>query len=199
MYDRQRMPSLSPKMIIIAGPNGSGKTTFGKEYLRKLKIKNFLNSDEIARGLSIVDPQSHEQEAGKILLRQLSKYISNRENFAIETTLSGRTLEKHIRKAKSRGYEIHLIYLHTDDVRINIKRIKNRKKEGGHFVPSEAVRRRYKRSLENLNSFARKICDTIEIYDALTMPPQLMEFINLRENIWFKIPGSHVDIYEGKK
>ncbi len=167
-------------MIIVAGPNGSGKTTFAKKYLQKLKIKNFLNSDELARGLSIVDPQSQIIESGKILLRQLKKFIEQKTDFAIETTLSGNYLERYMRQAKKVGYEIRLIYLHTSDVNVNIKRIHNRRVEGGHFVPSKDVRRRYTRSLEYMSGEPRKLCDILEIYDAMVMPPQPV-FMEVKE------------------
>lgn len=166
---------IQPIMVIIAGPNGSGKTRLAPFFLKQKRIKNYFNPDEIARGLSPLDPENEAVEAGKIVIRKIRETIQKKESFAIETTLSGGAYPKnYAEQAKAAGYKILMIYLYTEDVRINIKRISNRKKEGGHSVPSEAVRRRYDRSLANLFKIFPFICDRIELYNSYTMPPQFV-------------------------
>ncbi|PZP54850.1 MAG: hypothetical protein DI586_08650 [Micavibrio aeruginosavorus] len=153
-----------PLMIIIAGPNGSGKTTVAAPFLKKLKVKEFVNNDEIARGLSPFNYEEQALEAGRIYLRRLDNLIKIKESFAIETTLSGLSLVRQIAKAKSAGYEIRLYFITTLNVKVNISRVRNRVKQGGHNVPVEDIKRRYKRGVINLFRTYASLCDIIYIW-----------------------------------
>jgi predicted ABC-type ATPase len=154
-----------PKLILFAGANGSGKTTLAEKYLPYAKVKEFVNADSIAKGLSPLNPDSQKIKAGKLALLRTRELIGKGEDFAIETTLSGVTLAKILKEAKEKNYQIRLFYFCTTDVRINIKRIKLRVKQGGHHVPSEDVKRRYKGSLYNLFHLYFGLCDIISIDD----------------------------------
>lgn len=158
------MINSKPKLIIFAGANGSGKTTAAKFLLPKLKVKEFVNADEIAQGLSPLNPSEQGVAAGKLVLQRIDQFIGARKSFAIETTLSGKTLVSLIRKASEFGYVIEMHYIFCSDVRINLARIKQRVKQGGHHVPADDVRRRYWRSLRNLAPYT-KVCNTIIVYD----------------------------------
>lgn len=154
----------SPKLIIFAGANGSGKTTAAKYLLPKLKVKEFINADEIAKGLSPLNAAEQGMAAGRLVLKRIDQFIEAQKSFAVESTLSGRNIKSLIRKASALNYQVEMHYIFCSDVRINLKRISQRVKEGGHHVPAEDVKRRYWRSLKNLFSYMR-LCDTIIMYD----------------------------------
>ena len=154
-----------PVLIIFAGANGSGKTTLAEQFLPYARIKEFVNADKIANGLSPFNPNGQKVLAGKMLLERMSSLILRGENFAIETTLSGGTLKRMLDTAKAQGYFIKMYYIYTANVNINLKRIKCRVKQEGHGVPSVDVRRRYKRSLENFFTKYLNICDSVVVYD----------------------------------
>jgi predicted ABC-type ATPase len=157
-------------LIIFAGANGSGKTTAARLLLPKLKITEFVNADDIARGLSRFDPSGQALAAGRLVVNRVSNLIDGGDSFAIETTLSGKTLGAFVKKASAAGYIIEMHYIFCADVRINLSRIKQRVEQGGHHVPAEDVRRRYWRSLKNLISPYFDLCDTIILYDTTEGP-----------------------------
>jgi predicted ABC-type ATPase len=158
------MDASSPKLIIFAGANGSGKTTAAKYLLPKLKVKEFINADEIAKGLSPLNAAEQGMAAGRLVLKRTDQFIEAKKSFAVESTLSGSNIKSLIKKASALNYEIEMHYIFCSDVRINMKRIAQRVKEGGHHVPADDVKRRYWRSLKNFFSYM-KVCDTIIMYD----------------------------------
>ena len=93
-----------PTLYLFAGSNGAGKTTFARAYLRQLDpVPRFLNADEIARGLSPLDPQKLAVKAGKLLLHEIQGCLESGLSFGLESTLSGTTHTKLIQQAKSLG------------------------------------------------------------------------------------------------
>lgn len=157
-----------PKLIIFAGANGSGKTTAAEQYLKQpdAPFTDFINTDEIARGLSPFEPEAARISAGKIFFERFDEFIERRKSFSFETTLSGSVHAKYIQKAKDAGYAVHLVYLYLDDPLLSMARVKIRVQQGGHGVPQEDVKRRFKRSLYNLMNTYWHLCDTVEIVDA---------------------------------
>lgn len=114
-----------PTLILIAGPNGAGKTTFAKEFLpHKAACMRFLNADEIARGLSPLDPTASAVQAGRLLLAEFRKLVSKSKSFALESTISGHTYIRLIREAKEQGYQIELHYLWISSPLESIARVK---------------------------------------------------------------------------
>ncbi len=158
-------PNKPPHLIIFAGANGCGKTTAAEYLLPRHKIKEFVNADEIARGLSPFNPRDQRVSAGKLMIKRMNSLIKKSESFAIETTLSGITLSNTIKKARSNNYKIEMHYLLTNDPKINIQRIKNRVKEGGHHIPTSDVIRRYWRSIYLLQEKYILLCDKLYLYD----------------------------------
>ena len=161
------MNASPPKLIIFAGANGSGKTTAAK-YLLTLphfSVREFVNADEIARGLSPFNPDGQALKSGRLMLQRINELIDSGDNFAFETTLASRSFLKIIESAKKRGYLCRLYFFYTDTADININRIKRRVMEGGHHVPDKDVKRRYNRGLQNLVHLYWNICDTIAVYD----------------------------------
>lgn len=159
------MPAKPPTLIIFAGANGSGKTTAAEYLLPRLGVKEFVNADEIARGLSPFNPAGQRIESGKLVLKRIDKLLADGKSFAIETTLSGGTLASRLKKAQSIGLAVEMHYIFSSDVRLNLARIKQRVLQGGHHVPAEDVRRRYWRSLQNLIKTYVNICDRLVVYD----------------------------------
>ena len=156
---------LSPTCYIVAGPNGAGKTTFAMRYLPAIvNCRKFINADEIAKGLSPLDGNAGLLQASKIFLSALEQHIAQRQNFAFETTLSGRTYLPKIRQWRGNGWRVVLIYLYIPSVDFSTDRIKSRVAQGGHDIPQDAVIRRYPRSLHNLFLYAAE-CDMTVCFD----------------------------------
>src|SRR5688572_13533284 len=106
------MATSKPVIYLIAGCNGAGKTTFAREFLpMEVKCLRFLNADEIARGLSPLDPGASAVKAARLLLKEVHGDIRRRQTFALETTLSGLTYLRLFRQARRRGYTLKLFYL----------------------------------------------------------------------------------------
>src|SRR5260370_37610161 len=138
-------------IYFIAGCNGAGKTTFAKEFLPyEVKCLRFYNADEIARGLSPLEPSAGAIKAGRLLLREVRESIDRHETFALESTLSGKTYVRIFERALSSGYDLELHYLWLSNVEQAIARVRRRVQMGGHDVPVKDIRRRFKRSLTHL-------------------------------------------------
>jgi len=165
----------TPTLYLIGGPNGAGKTTFAKEYLpNELKCLRFLNSDEIAKGLSPFDSAAGQVQAARILLSNLKGYLEQRKTFALESTLSGLTYVKYLDRAKSFGYRICVHYLWLPSADESFQRVQQRVVEGGHDVPEEHVYRRYPRVIKNaLNSYL-PLADSWFMWDASKIPLDLL-------------------------
>lgn len=140
---------MSKEVIIVAGGNGVGKTTFALEFLLENPDYEFLNADEIAKELSLENPQDSKISAGKTFFKKLNEYVHNGKSFLIESTLSGRYLIKFIGELKEKEYQITIIFLFVDSPDILIERVHNRVAKGGHFVPDEDVIRRFRRGIKN--------------------------------------------------
>ncbi|NOR45088.1 MAG: zeta toxin [Candidatus Delongbacteria bacterium] len=148
------------KLYIIAGPNGAGKTTASYTILPEIfKCKEFINADEIARGISPFNPDRVAIQAGKIMLRRINELLDGNITFAIETTLAAKNLIKYIHKAKEKEYEIILLFLNLDSEELAIKRVETRVKEGGHNIPKETIIRRYKNGLKNFFQIYVQVVD----------------------------------------
>ncbi len=142
---------------LIAGPNGVGKTTYAFRTLKAVTGSvNFINMDEIARGLSPLEPKAAERDAACIALDRAHSFIATGTTFAMETTLSGHAHLRLADEAKNAGLGFHLMYFSVPDPSTCLARIARRVAEGGHDVDADVVRRRFFRSLENLPAYCRK-------------------------------------------
>ena len=156
------MPAPKPTIYLIAGCNGAGKTTFAKEFLpHEVKCLRFYNADEIARGLSPLDPSAGAIKAGRLLLSEVRDSITRHETFALESTLSGKTYVRIFQRALSLGFELELHYLWLSQVEQAIARVRRRVRMGGHDVPVADIRRRFKRSLNHLVIGLLATCDAL--------------------------------------
>jgi predicted ABC-type ATPase len=162
--------------MIIAGPNGAGKTTFARDFLpREGDFRNFINADLIAEGISPLDPESAAVRAGELMLAEIRRSVQQLENFAFETTLSGRTYARHIPRWQEAGYRVELIFLRLRVVRLAISRVKSRVSRGGHHVPASVVRRRFHRGLHNFEELYRPIVDHWILFDNSQQPTRWLE------------------------
>ena len=169
------MPATQPTIYLIAGCNGAGKTTFATEFLPKeVKCLHFLNADEIARGLSPLDPSAGAVKAARLLLHEIRDAIQSRQTFGLETTLSGLTYVRLLIKAREQAYAVKLFYLWLPSASVAIRRVRERVRKGGHSVPVVDIRRRYARSLRNLARHYLPLADEWTIFDNSGREPRLV-------------------------
>ena len=177
--------SVKPMCYIIAGSNGSGKTTFAREFLPKYAgCTHFINPDLIASGLSPFRPEDASLASGRIVLQQIYENSFSGRNFSIETTLSGKTYFKIFSDLKEKGYQIQMFYLWIPNPNLAIQRIHQRVEAGGHNVPSKDVLRRFDRTLSNLFNIYLPVIDILRFFDNSAETPLLVfEEINRKRNI----------------
>jgi predicted ABC-type ATPase len=149
-----------PELVVVAGPNGSGKSTLvrqvragNRDFDVRFPALN-INPDEIARALAPTSPDQVAVAAGRAALTQRELLLQRGLDFSFETTLSGRTELRSVKTARDRGYRITLIYVGTESVVENLRRVERRRDEEGRSVERNDVRRRYFRSLVQLTSAA---------------------------------------------
>ncbi|MCU0340310.1 MAG: zeta toxin family protein [Spirosomaceae bacterium] len=155
-----------PQLYIIAGPNGAGKTTAAMTILPEvLHCDEFVNADAIAVGLSPFQPEKVAMEAGRLMLQRIDTLLNQGVDFAIETTLSTKSYANFIRKAKTKGYEVTMLFLWLNSVELAKARVKKRVLQGGHNIPTDVIERRYERGLRNFFTMFSKIVDNWLFYD----------------------------------
>ena len=141
-----------PRLFIISGCNGAGKTTASYTLLPEmLECRQYVNSDEFAKGLAPFDPESVSVQASRLLLMRIRYLFSKKEDFSIETTLATRSLLKMIREAQAEGYFVTLMYFWLNSPDLAVARVKARVEAGGHNIPEETVRRRYRVGIKYLD------------------------------------------------
>jgi len=181
-------------VYIIAGPNGSGKTTFAEKFLPDYaNCPNFVNADLIARGLSPFSPRIAAMKAGRLVLEQIRHFSTNGEDFAFETTLAGKSYAKLFEQLKQKGYRVHLFFLWIPTAELALARIKDRVAEGGHDVPAQDVRRRFDRGLRNFFRIYQPIASIWMLFDnSAAIPALIAEIKNghpliVNDNLYAKL------------
>lgn len=162
-------------VYIIAGCNGAGKTTASYGILPQfLNCKEFVNADEIAKGLSPFQPETVSFEAGRIMLHRIEELLEKGNDFAFETTLSTRSFVKTIEKAQNEMYQVSLVYFWLNSVELAKARVAQRVAEGGHNIKEEVIERRYQRGLANLFNLYLPLCNNVMIFDNSNNVPNLL-------------------------
>jgi len=157
---------MSKQLYIIAGCNGAGKTTASFTILPEvLGCKEFINADEIAKGLSPFQPESVAMQAGRIMLARMDELLQKRETFAFETTLATKSYKQKIEWAQANGYEVTLLFFWLDSPNMAKKRVAQRVAEGGHSIPSQTIERRYHNGIANLFAIYMDMVDICYIFD----------------------------------
>ena len=153
-------------LYIIAGCNGAGKTTASFTILPEiLDCKEFVNADEIAKGLSPFQPEKVSFEAGRIMLRRINELLESNKNFAFETTLATKSYKSKVVEAKSKNYNVTLLFFWLQNVDLAIERVKTRVLEGGHNIELDVIKRRYLNGIKNLFEIYLPIVDEAMIFD----------------------------------
>ncbi len=166
----------SKKIIIIAGPNGSGKTTFAGEFLpNEAACPVFINADLIAAGLAPFEPERAAFKAGRLMLSEIHFHARRGDNFSFETTLSGRAYARVIPGWQAIGYRVKLFFLRLDSPELAIARVCQRVKAGGHNIPEKVIRRRFKAGLNNLETLYKPLVDEWAVYNNSGVIPELLE------------------------
>lgn len=164
-----------PNLYIIAGPNGAGKTTASYTLLPEiLDCLNFVNADEIARGLSPFSPEAVDIQAARIMLQRIDNLLVQKVDFAIETTLSTRSYVNLVKCAQEFGYMVHLLFFCLESPEQAIQRVAQRVSEGGHNIAEEVIRRRYRKGIKNLVNLYMPICDSVHIWNTTLTPTRLI-------------------------
>ena len=158
------MNTMPPRVVVLAGINGAGKTTASQDLLtRVLRIPTFVNADAIARGLNGLNPETEAYRAGRIMLERLNLLAERRESVAFETTLAARTYASWLGELRIAGYEVYLFYYWLESVDLAITRVAARVRSGGHSVPEHTIRQRYSRSVQNFFELYRPLADVWEV------------------------------------
>lgn len=164
-----------PNLYIIAGCNGAGKTTASFTILPEiLKVREFVNADSIAAGLSPFNVERLALEAGRIMLLRIQQLMEEKEDFAFETTLSTRSYVSLIKKARINGYKITLLYFWLASPDLAKQRVAKRVRQGGHNIPDDVVERRYYRGISNLLNLYAPVVDKWTVIDNMDSEPTII-------------------------
>jgi len=167
------------KIIIIAGPNGAGKTTFARDFLpAEAQTLRFINADLIAAGLAPFNPETASFKAGRLMLEEIDECVDAGNSFAFETTLSGVVYLKKIALWQAHGYQVKLWFLSLPNEDIAVSRVARRVLQGGHNIPEDVIRRRFKAGLENFHERYIKVADSWALFDSYHRPPKLIDWSN---------------------
>jgi predicted ABC-type ATPase len=147
-----------PELIIVGGPNGSGKTTFAREYVARTGLR-YLGADDIAAELAPAQPQTAAIAAARVFSARLAEAIAAQQSLVIESTLAGLSLRRSLVTAKQAGYRLTLVFIFLEAPEHCLARIAERVARGGHDVPAVDVRRRFTRSLQNFWQIYQPLSD----------------------------------------
>ncbi|PAM94327.1 zeta toxin [Flavobacterium sp. IR1] len=171
-------------LYIISGCNGAGKTTASYTILPEiLDCKEFVNADEIAKGLSPFQPEKVSFEAGRIMLNRIDELLQKEVDFAFETTLSAKSYASIVKKAQDQGYFVTLIFFWLNSVELAKQRVKIRVNEGGHNIPEDVIERRYIRGIKNFFKIYLNKCNNVMLFDNSNKLPVLILEKELNDEI----------------
>ena len=162
-------------LYIVSGCNGAGKTTASYTVLPEiLECREFVNADEIARGLSPFNAEGVAIEAGKLMLQRIEELLKEDVTFAIETTLATRSYVNLVKRAQRQGYRVNLLYFWLSSPELAMRRVAERVSKGGHDIPEEIIRRRYTAGINNLFKLFMPVVDYWAIFDNSATPRRIV-------------------------
>ncbi len=165
------MEEKNRNLYIIAGCNGAGKTTASFTVLPEmLNCQEFVNADEIARGLSPFNAEGVAIQAGRLMIDRIVYLLKEGVTFAFETTLSTRSYVKLVQQAQRRGYFVTLIFFSLSSPEQAVKRVAMRVSQGGHNIPIDVIYRRYSGGLRNFFLMYTQLVDYWAFYDNSDCP-----------------------------
>jgi predicted ABC-type ATPase len=164
-----------PRLILLGGPNGAGKTTAAMRILPGfLSLREYVNADTIAAGISAFVPESVAVEAGRVMLRRLHELAEMGADFAFETTLASRSFARFLRNLQGNGYDVQVVFLWLRSADLAVERVHTRVQAGGHEIPQQVVRRRYAAGWRNFLELYQPIADSWQVYDNSGMEERLV-------------------------
>ncbi len=185
--------SLKKDLFIIAGCNGAGKTTASFTILPEIiNCKEFVNADEIAKGLSPFQPDRVALEAGRIMLDRINELLIQGDSFAFETTLASKSYKQKVLFAQKIGFRVNLIFFWLNSVNLAVERVGIRVAEGGHHIEEEVIKRRYVRGLKNLFEIYLPIVNKALIFDNSSGVPELIFEKNSKSHIYNKLKFNEI-------
>ena len=190
----------SKNLYIIAGCNGAGKTTASYTVLPDiLNCQEFVNADEIARGLSPFQPEKVSIQAGRLMLTRVKNLLKAEEDFAIETTLATKIYVNLIKQAQQKGYQVTLLFFWLNSPNLAVQRVKNRVQEGGHNIPEMVIRRRYESGLQHFFTLYRPVVDSWILFDNSGQSYQVVaestenKMVVIEEKIWDSLNSKYYE------
>lgn len=182
-----------PKLYIISGCNGSGKTTASYTLLPEmLECSNFVNSDEFAKALSPFKPELASIQASRLMLEKVKYLFKRNQDFAIETTLATRSLKSMIKLAQKGGYSVTILYFWLNSPELAIQRVNQRVATGGHNIAEATIRRRYKIGISYFFKDYLPICERWILADNSNIPFRVIaegsktDIISMKDDVIFK-------------
>jgi predicted ABC-type ATPase len=155
------------ELVMLGGPNGAGKTTAAASLLPEaLGIREFVNADEIARGLSPFNPEGTALAAGRLMIGRIQTLVAAGESFAFETTCASLGHARLLRNCRLIGYRLNLVFLWLPSAEAALARVARRVRHGGHAIPDEVVIRRYHQGLRNMRRLYLPLVDVAAIYNS---------------------------------
>ena len=162
-------------LYIIAGCNGAGTTTASYTILPEIwHCQEFVNADEIARGLSPLNPNSMAVQAGRIMLQRIEELMKQGVSFSIETTLATRSYVQLVKRAQAEGYTVNLLFFWLKNPEMAVQRVAKRVSNGGHDIPVNVIHRRYMLGLQNFFFLYKDIVDVWTLVDNASNPRRVI-------------------------